>query len=134
LAEGVVLDASAILAAIQQEIGGAPVVYALTEPERHLMVSSVNLCEVATKLVSTGHTRAEVPISLEPFLKYVVDFDQGQALVAAELARLTRPLGLSFGDRACLALATTHKATAWTTDGAWSKLKLDVKVRVLRSR
>jgi ribonuclease VapC len=132
LAEIVVLDASAILAVVQQEIGGEQVMTALEDGQMTLVVSSVNLCEVVTKLIRMGHSAAEVPISIEPFLKYEVDFDSEQALYAGELSRLTRRLGLSLGDRACLALAASRGATAWTTDAAWLKLKTGVKVHLLR--
>jgi len=132
LAELVVLDASAMLALAQQEPGGEQVLSALEDSEKTLLVSSVNLCEVVTKLIRMGHTVAEVPISIEPFLEYVVDFDSEQAIYAGELSRLTRKFGLSRGDRACLALAATRGATAWTTEGAWLKLKSGVKVHLLR--
>jgi PIN domain nuclease of toxin-antitoxin system len=62
----------------------------------------------------------------------VVDFDLQQALFAGELARLTRPFGLSLGDRACLALAASRGATAWTTDTEWKKLKVGVKIHLVR--
>ena len=132
MAEIVVLDASAMLALVQQETGGEQVLCALEDSEKTLLVSSVNLCEVVTKLIRMGHSAAEVPISIEPFLKYVVDFDSEQALVAGELSRSSRKLGLSLGDRACLALAASRGATAWTTDAAWLKLKTGVKVHLLR--
>jgi PIN domain nuclease of toxin-antitoxin system len=132
LAVIVVLDASAMLAVVQQEIGGEQVMCALEDSGKTLFVSSVNLSEVVTKLIRMGHSAAEVPISIEPFLKYVVDFDCEQALYAGELSRLSRPLGLSLGDRACLALAASRKATAWTTDSAWLKLKTGVKIHLLR--
>jgi PIN domain nuclease of toxin-antitoxin system len=39
------------------------------------------------------------------------------------LRPLTRALGLSLGDRACLALAANLGATALTTDSAWMQLQ-----------
>jgi ribonuclease VapC len=132
LAEIVVLDSSAMLALVQQERGGEQVLSALEDGRKTLLVSSVNLCEVVTKLIHLGHTASEVPISIGPFLQYVVDFDSEQALLAGELSRSSRKLGLSLGDRACLALAASRKATAWTTDAAWLKLKTGVKIHLLR--
>jgi PIN domain nuclease of toxin-antitoxin system len=92
----------------------------------------VNLCEVVTKLVLGGASSSNVTVSLRPFSPYVVDFDAEQGIYAGELSRLTRPLGLSLGDRACLALAASRGAVAWTTDAAWLKLKTGVKVHLLR--
>jgi len=42
-----------------------------------------------------------------------------------------RALGLSLGDRACLALAMQRRAEALTADRAWSALRV-VKVRSVR--
>ncbi len=44
----------------------------------------------------------------------------------------THPLGLSFGDRACLALAILLEAPVYTTDRLWKKLPLDLEIRLLR--
>jgi len=60
----------------------------------------------------------------------VVPFSRVEAELAAELAK--RSGALSLGDRACLALAITRKARAWTTDKMWASLKLAVHVEFLR--
>ena len=44
----------------------------------------------------------------------------------------TRPLGLSLGDRACLALAIQRKAVVYTTDAAWKNLNLGIEIKVIR--
>jgi PIN domain nuclease of toxin-antitoxin system len=132
LAEVVVFDSSAILAVLYKEPGSLAVSDALADPDRAVLVSSVNLCEVITKLVLGGATDSNVKVSIKPFLPYVVDFDSELALLAGELSRSSRKLGLSLGDRACLALAVSRGATAWTTDAAWLKLKTGVKIHLLR--
>jgi ribonuclease VapC len=129
---GIVLDSSAILAHLLQEPGAEAVLEAIEDADRMVHVSSVNLCEVSSKLVVIGVSASLVAMNMQPFLKYVVSFDAQQALFAGEVARLTRPFGLSLGDRACLALASTRGATAWTTDTDWKRLKVGVKVRLLR--
>ena len=60
----------------------------------------------------------------------VVPFSQSEAEVAAEFAK--RSGALSLGDRACLALAHTRKATAWTTDKIWTQVKASVQIEILR--
>ena len=49
-----------------------------------------------------------------------------------QVRRSTRKLGLSFGDRACLALAHLSDATALTADRSWSRLELDIAIEVIR--
>jgi PIN domain nuclease of toxin-antitoxin system len=44
----------------------------------------------------------------------------------------TRALGLSSGDRACLALAQSLGAVALTADRSWSRLNLDIAIEVIR--
>jgi PIN domain nuclease of toxin-antitoxin system len=121
-----------MLAMLYGENGSAAVIDALADPETQVLASSVNLCEVVTKLVLGGADATQVSADLKPFLHCAVEFDLEHAVRAGQLARITRPFGLSLGDRACLALAASHDATAWTTDVEWKKLKLGVKVRLLR--
>ncbi len=113
-----VLDSSAILAVINLETG-----YVKVEPIlRRSAASSVNIAEVLTKLVEKGVSLAD---ALEEFLQLgimVSDFGLIQAEKSAELRPLTKHLGLSMGDRACLALAINEKATAVTADTSWSSL------------
>ena len=44
----------------------------------------------------------------------------------------SRPLGLSLGDRACIALAEELAAPALTADRSWLRLDVDVEIRVIR--
>jgi ribonuclease VapC len=48
------------------------------------------------------------------------------------LAAQTRALGLSLGDRACLALGLALKAPVYTADKSWKKLKVSVRIHVIR--
>jgi ribonuclease VapC len=62
----------------------------------------------------------------------VFDFDKEQAKMAGWLRPQTRSLGLSLGDRACLALAIALKAPVYTADRAWKNLKLKIAIHVIR--
>ena len=54
------------------------------------------------------------------------------ARVAGIMVRETRALGLSLGDRACLALGLALKAPVYTADKSWKNLKVGVKIQVIR--
>ena len=129
----VVLDASAVLAALQKEPGAERVLEALKDFKGTLAISSVNFCEVCTRLVREKVSRSDLELSIEPFRSYVVAFDDLQAQKAAELYPQTSSSGLSLGDRACLALAASMHATVWTTDRTWKKLKIGVEVNLIRN-
>jgi PIN domain nuclease of toxin-antitoxin system len=125
----VVLDASAILAFIQGEPGSEKLTPELLGGS---ICSAVNLAEVHGKLVSRGWSVYEAWEDAFSPTQEVIPFDLSQARIAGELVPRTRALGLSLGDRACLALALTLKAPVYTTEQAWRKLKLEVPVHVIR--
>jgi len=62
----------------------------------------------------------------------VIPFDTELAYKAGALVAETRKLGLSLGDRACLALALARQDTAVTAEKLWPKLNLGVPVEVIR--
>ena len=59
-------------------------------------------------------------------------FTAEQARIAGTLVQKTSSLGLSLGDRACLALGVALDAPVYTTDRRWKKLKLGIPIHVLR--
>ncbi|MEV1295701.1 hypothetical protein [Pseudonocardia sp. NPDC049635] len=54
------------------------------------------------------------------------------AATAAKLCPATRTVGLSLGDRCCLALAARLDGPAITADQAWTGLDLDITVITIR--
>lgn len=96
------------------------------------MLSSINLCEVLGKLIDAGLAASEANQTVELLGMPIVPFDAELALTTAELRTDTRSLGLSLGDRSCIALARNHGATAVTAERLWSKLKLAVTIEVIR--
>lgn len=122
------MDSSAVLALLQNEAGSAtvsPLIYGA-------LLSAVNLTEVHSKLIQNG---LPPPLSWKRIVSLQCDvcfFTDEHARIAAELIQITKPLGLSLGDRACLALAIQRKATAYTTDAAWKNLSLGIQVEVIR--
>ena len=123
-----ILDASAVLAVLNGEPGQKKVIPILAESA----ISSVNLTEVAAKLLEAGMDEAGARLAVSVLgIGEIVDFTEDLAWEAARLRPLTRGYGLSLGDRACLALAIKLKLPAVTADKEWSKLKL-CKILVIR--
>ncbi len=123
-----VLDASAVLAVLNGEPGQKKVIPILAESA----ISSVNLTEVAAKLLEAGMDEAGARLAVSVLgIGEIVDFTEDFAWEAARLRPLTKQYGLSLGDRACLALSIKLKVPAITADKEWSKLKL-CRVIVIR--
>ena len=124
----VVLDASALLALVNQEPGQDIVAAVLPRS----LVSAVNASELVAKLTDQGMPENEVQDVLAALNLAVVPFDEGQGLVAGYLRAVTKHLRLSLGDRACLALGLQAQCPVVTADKAWAKLELGVEVEVIR--
>ncbi len=124
----VVLDASALLALVNQEPGQDIVAAVLPRS----LVSAVNASELVAKLTDQGMPENEVQDVLAALNLAVVPFDEGQGLVAGYLRAVTKHLRLSLGDRACLALGLQAQCPVVTADKAWAKLELGVEVQVIR--
>ncbi len=127
-----VLDASALLAVSKGE-KGADLVLDLLETG-DCVISSVNMAEVASKMLEFGLPPQELKRATGQFIVDVIDFNQEQALTCAELRPLTRSAGLSLGDRACLGLAKLMNGTAVTSNRPWMAIAEAVGVKVLMIR
>lgn len=125
----IVLDASALLAVLNREPGADKLTPQLLSSAAS---STVNLAEVQSKLVSRGLTPDEAwEAALSP-IREAVAFSAEQARTAGSLVVQTRGLGLSLGDRACLALGLALKAPVYTADKSWKSLKLGVRIDIMR--
>ena len=130
MSEGYVLDASALLCLLKGEPGADRVIAALPRA----WVSAVNLSEVYAKLADAGGSEPRIAQAIGSLHLRVDPFDNEQARMAGMLRPLTKALGLSLGDRACLALARQRNATALTTDRAWADLAetIETQIEVIR--
>jgi len=124
----VVLDSSAILAVVFEEPGADVVLARLGSA----LLSTVNLSEAAAKLVERGMEIRKAREILSDIAAERIGFGEEDAWLAGGLRKPTRALGLSFGDRACLALAMQRKCPILTADRAWSRLEMDVAVEMIR--
>jgi len=127
-----VMDSSALLAVTKGE-KGAETVMELIEAN-DCVISSVNMAEVATRMLDLGLPLNELKRALGLFNMDVIDFNEEQAMACAELRPLTKSAGLSLGDRACLSLAKLMNGTAVTSDRPWMAIAEAVGVKVLMIR
>jgi ribonuclease VapC len=116
-----VFDSSALLALIFDEPGAAKAEALLHEGEA--LVSAANVAELLAKLIDQGLTDAEARAVHDSLLLEVAPLSEEIALAAGRLRRQTRALGLSLGDRCCLALAQATGAVVVTADRPWKALK-----------
>lgn len=124
----IALDASAFLAFLFREAGHERLGGLID----NACLSAVNLSEVIGRFVRDGHDALTVLQHLTATTLEIVPFTADDAALAASLVPATRRLGLSLGDRACLALALARKIPAVTADRSWSHLQIGVEIRVVR--
>jgi PIN domain nuclease of toxin-antitoxin system len=123
-----VLDASAVLAVLHNE-PGCEMVEAFM---RRAVVSTVNLAEVGAVLSDRGMPTQHVQSVLSTLEFEVAPFDESAAMAAIALRPSTRALGLSLGDRACLALGQARRLPVLTADRNWAGIGLELDVRLIR--
>lgn len=124
-----VLDASAVLALVQDEPGADLVEHELGGA----LLCTVNLAEVVGKLVDADlDPRQLAPllraagVALEPLTEH-------DAQLVGALRDVPGGRALSLGDRCCLALALRDPSGAvLTADRAWAALDLPLTVRLIR--
>ncbi len=95
-------------------------------------MSTVNVAEAYGKLVGRGIGPEDAWEAVLAPVPEILDFDKEQAKIAGRLQPQTRLLGLSLGDRACLALGIALNAPIYTADRAWKNLKIKVAIHVIR--
>ncbi|VAW02435.1 hypothetical protein MNBD_ACTINO02-1035 [hydrothermal vent metagenome] len=124
----VVLDASAVLALVLGERGSSRVVEYLDDAQ----ISAVSHAEVLSRLAYLGVPVASSVDLLVRLRVSVRSFTESQARTVGELRIGTAEIGLSLGDRACVALARQHVLAVVTADRVWAELDLGVEVITVR--
>ena len=128
MSKAVVLDASALLSLLNDEPGAGLIADALTRS----VIGTVNLAEVVSKLRDRGVSLDEVREALGGLHLDVRPLSTVQAFTIGDLRPGTRALGLSLGDRACLALALDVGAQVLTTDGDLARAEAGVAITNVR--
>jgi len=123
-----VLDSSVVLAGLLQEPGGE----ALSELMPRALMCAVNVTEIVTRLYDKGWPMRLAANETAKLVRRIAPFDDALAFRAGWLRVETRDLGLSLGDRACLALAMAASLPVYTADRDWSSLDLGLDIRLIR--
>jgi PIN domain nuclease of toxin-antitoxin system len=121
-----VLDASAIIALLKGERGASKVAGVIAEAA----VGVFNQAEVVSHFVRLGAPVEEIRVMLGALPYTIVAADEALAWEAGELWSATSTVGLSLGDRFCLALAKRMEVPAYTADRAWKEVASAAGVRV----
>jgi ribonuclease VapC len=128
-----VLDASAVMALLHDEEGAEAVVAAIADGAT---ISAVNWAEVLSNVAADGDDPQEVASRLsvtgEEVVIWIEALTAADCIEAAKLRPITKALGLSLADRACLVLADRLGVPALTTDRDWAKADVDAEVRLIR--
>jgi ribonuclease VapC len=125
----VVLDASALLALLHNETGADIVEEALLSKA---VISTVNWTEVIQKAIAKNISIDDLDNELEELGLSFISFDSQQARIAGSLWQQTKVLGLSLGDRACLALAIHLDLPVLTADKIWQQLDIGISIQLIR--
>jgi PIN domain nuclease of toxin-antitoxin system len=122
-----ILDSSALLAYLRSEPGYEVVDNAI---EKGAAISAINFSEVAAVMIRDGQKPATVKSQLSGLELSVLPLEEDVAFGAAELVILTKPYGLSLGDRICFAMAKSLKVPTITADKPWAKIAKEIGVDI----
>lgn len=123
---GDLLDASAVLAVLEQEPGSEVLAEIVPGGE----ISAVNLAEAVAKLVSRGMPKAAAMGAMAALDLRVVPFGEAEAFESADFVHP----GMSLGDRACLGSCQASGRRAITGEERWLEIRRGVDVFLFRKR
>ena len=115
---------------LKEEPGGEQVRSVLSRSR----LSAANLAEVVSHFVRLTVPADELTRTLDQLPLRVVVVDQSIGALAGRMIASTGRLGLSLGDRICLATAKLAGAQAMTADRAWRDVAELVGVEVVTIR
>lgn len=125
----VVLDASALLAVMNSEPGADIVRASLVGA----LMSAVNYSEVMKKTIERNVAVDSLHALVKTASIDIIPFDTLLAEASAELYPLTKAHGMSFADRACLALGIHRKLIVLTAEKKMRIRNLPITVKLIRN-
>jgi len=126
-----VLDSSALLAILNDE-SGAEIFSRRLDLLENATMSAVNVAEAYAKIVKSGMDPEDAWNAVTAPIAEIREFAADQAKISGGLVPHTSSLGLSLGDRACLALGIALNAPIYTADRAWKKLDVGILIHLIR--
>lgn len=124
----IVLDASALIALWRKERGWERIAQEISSSA----ISSANFAEALSKFVEEGGDADTMTNEIVKTGCEIVVVSVEHAVTTAKLRPVTRPPGLSLGDRLCLALAIERSCEVLTADRNWAKLNIGVPIQLIR--
>jgi PIN domain nuclease of toxin-antitoxin system len=97
------------------------------------VISAVNYSEVLKKTIERGGLIAEAAAIIHGLSIAIIPFDEEQASASAALYPQAKPHGMSFADRACLALGVQRGFMVLTAERKMRLLTLPIKVKLIRN-
>ena len=125
---GTLLDASAVLAFLQDEPGAEIVQIALESDS--CWVGAANQAEIIAKSLDRGVDNDSLKAVLADLAYTVVAITPEDGAQAGWLRQITLAVGLSLGDRLCLAQAQRLKARVLTADRPWLNVAADLGLAI----
>jgi len=125
-----ILDTSALIALLERENGYEVILDKLDKS----IISTVTLSEFVSVLIRKSLTEDDIDKIRKNLLPDIIVFCEEISVEAGKLISITKPYGLSLGDRACIATGSKYNLTIYTTDKIWDKLNdiLDADIIVMR--
>jgi PIN domain nuclease of toxin-antitoxin system len=124
-----IFDTSAFLAIINNEPGSEIAQQNISSAG----MSTINIAEVITYLVRNGYTDNT---NLQRIINLIkpIPLETTIAIAAGKMVSITKTLGLSLGDRACLATAQSLQRPVYTADKKWSEIANQIGVQIIQIR
>jgi len=114
----IIADTSAIIAYLNFEPGADEVRKCLPR----IRIAMVNVAEVVAVVSRRGVSRSWIEERIFRVFPEMLSFDPEQAYLCGALETVTRPKGLSLGDRACLAAGILHGFPVLTNESTWTEI------------
>lgn len=125
-----VVDTSTVFVDLNEEQGAVEARRWL----RDAAISAINLQEVVSKCLDKGVPAEAISALIAALRLDVHPLDASLAMEAGMMRLATAHVGLSHGDRACLALARKLGLPAVTADRAWADVAQELGVEVILVR